>query len=305
MITLLLDFAGKYLIEFMGAMLGLCFVMRWLSYLSSKRNDAYFSTLAREITIGIEKDKDAHVKVDDLETYLGRFFHDINEKLPNRSLRFQKEQHTVSGRSTISIDTYLNGRENFVNILKGESGVFHCQTPPNFSELTHRILGQDRHWTTMLKHLPVDGVSRLIDIMPGLFVVFGVFGTFVGISIALPEIAKIDFANVDGSGETLTRFVLNTAYAMETSLAGIVFSVLMTVMNALYPIKDMRVRIHKKVETSLQTLWYHVHYSRRQSDELTETLKSLRATLEKLNAPKKTQAQEDEEVPPFDAEKVA
>ncbi len=279
---MLLEFSGKYLIEFMGGMLGLCFIMRWFSYVSSKRNDAYFSTLAREITVSIEKDKENKVIIKDIETYLGKFFAEISEKLPNRSLRFKKAKSLPNNKNLISIDGYLNGRENFVNILKGESGVFYCETPPNFSELTQRILGQDKHWTTLFKHLPIDGISRMIDIMPGLFVVFGVFGTFVGISIALPEIAKIDFSNIDSSGETLTRFVLNTAYAMETSLAGIVFSVLTTFMNTMYPIKEVRNRIHKKIETSLQTLWYHINVSTKDNDELTLTLKALRETLEKM-----------------------
>lgn len=282
MIQMLLEFSGKYLIEFMGGMLGLCFIMRWFSYVSSKRNDAYFSTLAREITVSIEKDKENKVIIKDIETYLGKFFAEISEKLPNRSLRFKKAKSLPNNKNLISIDGYLNGRENFVNILKGESGVFYCETPPNFSELTQRILGQDKHWTTLFKHLPIDGISRMIDIMPGLFVVFGVFGTFVGISIALPEIAKIDFSNIDSSGETLTRFVLNTAYAMETSLAGIVFSVLTTFMNTMYPIKEVRNRIHKKIETSLQTLWYHINVSTKDNDELTLTLKALRETLEKM-----------------------
>jgi hypothetical protein len=282
MIQMLLEFSGKYLIEFMGGMLGICFIMRWFSYVSSKRNDAYFSTLAREITVSIEKDKENKVIIKDIETYLGKFFAEISEKLPNRSLRFKKAKSLPNNKNLISIDGYLNGRENFVNILKGESGVFYCETPPNFSELTQRILGQDKHWTTLFKHLPIDGISRMIDIMPGLFVVFGVFGTFVGISIALPEIAKIDFSNIDSSGETLTRFVLNTAYAMETSLAGIVFSVLTTFMNTMYPIKEVRNRIHKKIETSLQTLWYHINVSTKDNDELTLTLKALRETLEKM-----------------------
>jgi hypothetical protein len=280
MIQILLEYSGKFLIEFMGGMLALCFIMRWFSYLSSKKNDAYFSTLAREIMISIEKDKENKVEIQDIDTYLGKFFADISEKLPNRSLRFKKSKSKNLSKNVVSIDSYLNGRENFVNILKGESAVFYCQTPPNFSELTQRILGQDKHWTTLFKHLPIDGISRLIDVMPGLFVVFGVFGTFVGISIALPEIAKIDFNNLEGSGETLTRFVLNTAYAMETSLAGIVFSVLTTFMNTIYPIKEVRQRIHKKIETSLQTLWYHVSISgKNDQNELNQAIKELRDTL--------------------------
>ncbi len=265
----------------MGAVLAFCLVIRIVAYYSNKRNDGYFSTLAREINVTIEKDKEEKVQVRDVDQYLSFFLSKIADKLPNRSLRFKKEPLS-GGKKLISIDGYLSGRENFVNILRSETGIFRCETPPNFSELTQRILGQDGHWTTILKKLPIEGVSRLIDIMPGLFVVFGVFGTFVGISMALPEIAKIDFNNIDASGETLSNFVKNTSYAMETSLAGIVFSVTMTVMNSLFPIKDMRARIFKKVETALQTLWYHVHFSAKHDDELLTTLKGLNETMKKI-----------------------
>jgi hypothetical protein len=71
---------------------------------------------------------------------------------------------------------------------------------------------------------------------------------------------------------------------METSLAGIVFSVIMTVMNALFPIKDMRSRILKKVETSIQTLWYHVHFSSNHESELLQTLKALNESIAKLQS---------------------
>jgi len=281
MIHLLLQYSNLYLIEFMGCVLGFCLVIRIVAFYSNKRNDGYFSTLAREINVAIERDKEEKVHVKDVDGYIAHFLSKISEKLPNRSLRFKKEEPS-SGKKLMSIEGYLSGRENFVNILRAETGIFRCETPPNFSELTQRILGQDSHWTTILKKLPIEGVSRLIDIMPGLFVVFGVFGTFVGISMALPEIAKIDFNNIDGSGETLAIFVKNTAYAMETSLAGIVFSVIMTVMNSLFPIKDMRSRIFKKVETALQTLWYHVHFSAKHEDELLDTLKSLNETMKKI-----------------------
>jgi hypothetical protein len=276
-----LELSGHFLIEFMAGTLGLCLCLRWMAYLSSKRNDAYFSTLGREISNAIEKDKEEGLRIIDIDTYVGQFFSKISAKLPNRSFRFKKDEETP-GKKTISIQGYLSGRENFVNILKSEASVFQCQTPPNFSELTQRILGQDQHWSKMLKNLPVDWVSRLIDIMPGLFVVFGVFGTFVGICLALAEIAKIDFSNIEGSSKTLASFVSNTAYAIETSLAGIVFSVLTTVMNALVPIKDVRHRIHKKVENSLQTLWYHVHFSSKAENEMISVLRELNKTLKSI-----------------------
>jgi hypothetical protein len=280
MISTILQYSGSYLIDFMAATLALCLVLRIVAYYSNKRNDGYFSTMAREINITIEKDKEDKTQVSDVENYLNHFLTRVSDKLPNRSLRFKQENKkpSVNGKM-ISIEGYLSGRENFVNILKSESGIFKLQAPPNFSELTHRILGQDSNWTTIFKKLPIEGISRIIDIMPGLFVVFGVFGTFVGISLALPEIANIDFNNIETSGVTLSAFVTKTAYAMETSLAGIVFSVVMTLMNSLFPIKDVRHRIVKKVENSLQTLWYHVHFSAKNEERLIQTLNAINETL--------------------------
>lgn len=287
MISTLLFYSGTYLIEFMAVALVVCLFLRIITFYSNKKNDGYFSTLSREINILIEKDKEEKVQVSDIDTYLNLFLTKVSDKLPNRSLRYKNQSNrNAKDGKRISIEGYLSGRENFVNILKSESGIFKLQTPPNFSELTYRILGQDQNWTNILKKIPVGGLSRIIDIMPGLFIVFGVFGTFAGISLALPEIANIDFNSIDSSGDILASFVSKTAFAMESSLAGIIFSVLMTVMNSLFPIKDVRHRIVKKVETSLQTLWYHVHFSVKNDDRLAEVLAELSTTLRALSSRK-------------------
>ena len=44
--------------------------------------------------------------------------------------------------------------------------------------------------------------------------------------MALPKIAQIDFSNIEASGQILQDFVLNIAFAMKTSIAGILFSLL-------------------------------------------------------------------------------
>ena len=52
---------------------------------------------------------------------------------------------------------------------------------------------QDPNWVKVMKHFPVNGITRMIDILPGLFIILGVFGTFIGIAMALPEIANHAF----------------------------------------------------------------------------------------------------------------
>jgi hypothetical protein len=141
---------------------------------------------------------------------------------------------------------------------------------------------QDSSWTKTLKHLPIEEMSRMIDALPGIFVVLGVFGTFIGISMALPEIANIDFNDLDASAGTLMQFVLKTTYAMKTSIAGIFFSLILTVLNTLFPIKGVRYRIFKKVEAALQMLWFHIHQDQSDAATLKEALPKLIAVLERI-----------------------
>ncbi len=279
---MILNFFSNYLIEVMGAMLVIALVARFQAYRVSKRDKVYFFTLTREILVSIEKEKEQKSKIDNVENYISELMGKVGKKIPNRALRMDKRDQAEKKETLISLQDYVGGKSGFLSNIQSEASVFHCQTPPNFTELTHRLLGQDDKWNKLLGPIPIEGVSRMIDILPGLFIVFGVFGTFVGISMALPEIANIDFNNLETSGSTLTKFVLNTTFAMKTSIAGIFFSVILTMLNTFSPIKDVRGRIFKQIETTMHALWYHVQQSRGEQDSAESKLERLVTVLEKM-----------------------
>ena len=240
--------------------------------------------------LNVERDKEENVSIDDVDRYLSETLGKVGKKLPQRSVRFGNkkspaETSTEDGhKKSLSLRDYVAGRQGLTSNILSESSVFHNQTPPNFTELTHRIMSQDPHWTKVMKHFPIDSVSRMLDMLPGLFIVLGVFGTFIGLSMALPEIAKIDFDDLAASEQTINAFVLNVTYAMKTSIAGIFLSMILTVMNTLSPIRQTRARVFKKVESALQMLWYHVQQetNKDKSSEFVNT--KLLKVLEKLEA---------------------
>lgn len=288
MIELVLSFFSNYLIEFMGGMLVLGLIFRFASYRSSKNDNAYYSSFTREIELNVERDKEEGKSVGDVDHYISDILGRVGKKLPDRSVRFggkKKEEQPKDeqdGKRVLSLRDYVSGKQGLITNIQAESSVFHHQTPPNFTELTHRIMSQDPDWTNVMKHFKIDGVTRMIDILPGLFIVFGVFGTFIGISMALPEIANIDFNDLDKSADTLMAFVLNVTYAMKTSIAGIFFSLILTVLNTMYPIKETRYRVFKKVETSLQMLWYHIAQDKQKDESEKVIFSKLLSVLEKL-----------------------
>jgi hypothetical protein len=259
-VDLILDFFRLYLIEIMAFFLVTGLMFRWLTYRHSKIDRGYFGTFTREIENCISIDSEDGVKIEDKETYLAELLGRVGKRLPNRSLRHASSKHRTEDkkRDLVSLRDFVSSKDGMISSIQAESNVFNNKTPPNFTELTDRIMGQDNHWSKLMGYIPIDGVSRMIDILPNLFIIFGVFGTFIGIAKALPMIANIDFNDLAASQATLTTFVLDVTFAMKTSIAGIFFSLILTFLNTLFPLKEVRSKIFKNVENCFQVLWYHI-----------------------------------------------
>ncbi|MEX0798208.1 MAG: hypothetical protein WD025_02115 [Bacteriovoracaceae bacterium] len=263
MIELILSFFGNYLIEFMTTIIILALALRWISFTHSKRDEAYFSHFTRELSSTLDEDKTKGIKSDNVEDYLNNILGRVNKKLPDRNLRKDlKERKTKSAAEKkeegISLKEYVGSKHGMIASIQNETSVFSSKTAPDFGQLTERVMNDDENWSKIFGIIPINGITRILDVLPTMFIVLGVFGTFIGISMALPEIARIDFNNLEASGETLTQFVINVTFAMKTSIAGIFFSIILTLLNTLFPIEGTREGTFEKVENGLQVLWYHL-----------------------------------------------
>jgi len=281
MIEILLSFFGKYLIEIMTVMLVTGLTLRWISYRHSKRDEAYFSHFTRELAMTINHDKARNVHFNDVEDYLNDILGRVNKKLPERNLREITSKRKMREDENVTLKEYVGSKHGLINCIQNESAVFQNKVQPDFGQLTERVMNNDENWSKLFGTISIDGVSRILDVLPTLFIILGVFGTFIGISMALPEIARIDFNNLEASGQTLTQFVINVTFAMKTSIAGIFFSIILTLLNTLVPIEASRIGTFEKVENVLQLLWYHLQTD--QSKTSTEKeLSSIRETMEKV-----------------------
>jgi len=302
-LNMVFDFFSNYLIEFMGSMLIIGLGFRWASWRSSKREDAYFTGFTSEIekTILLQKDV-THEQVEDVDKYLAELLETVSEKLPTRSLRNKSQSKTnqktaekLGAQNVVSLREYVKGDQSLFLGIKNESASFKSKFPPNFNELTDRILEKDDNWNKLLNFFPIGPISRLIDILPGLFVVFGIFGTFIGISMALPKIAEMDFNNLEASGAILTQFVLSVTYAMKTSIAGILFSVVMTLLNTIAPVTGMRNRTYKKISNCFENIWHSIHGEKSLEEEMHEVLPALLEEVKALRKAAEGKQKADEE----------
>ncbi|WP_127718050.1 hypothetical protein [Halobacteriovorax sp. HLS] len=284
MITTLLNFFSNYLIESMTLMAVVALSLRWMAFHHSKRDEAYFSHFTRELGATINEDKSKKVECDDTEDYLSDILGRVNQRLPERNLRKPLENRLKKGQSeTVGLREYIGSKHGLIANIQNESNIFMSRAQPDFSSLTERVMNDDENWSKLFTKIPIDGVTRILDIMPTLFIVLGVFGTFIGIANALPEIAKIDFNNLEASGESLSQFVINVTFAMKTSIAGIFYSIILTLLNTLFPIESSREGTFEKVETVLQLLWYHLQKDQT-SASMEKEIPKLRETMELILA---------------------
>ncbi len=284
MIETLLVFFGNNLIEFMTSMLAIALTLRYVSFRHSIRDEGYFSNFTRELAATIDEDKVKNVDISDIELYLDDMLGRVGQRMPERNLRKElrrdknKKRENIKGEA-ISLKEFVGSKHGLISNIQNESSVFKTSVPPDFSQLTERVMNEDENWSKLWGVIPIDGITRILDVLPNLFIVLGVFGTFIGISMALPEIAKIDFNDLESSGNTLSLFVVNVTFAMKTSIAGIFFSIILTLLNTIFPIEASRDATFEKVENVLEALWYHLQTDNK-NRHIENELKNIREIFE-------------------------
>ena len=114
-IELLLNSFAEYLIEFMLLLLVGALFFRYITYRSTKTDDAYFSKFTRELEANMEADKAKHVAIDDPEAYLTNVLGRVNSNLPHRSLRFKKTHgQRDAEKKSFALKEYIGSKHGLV-----------------------------------------------------------------------------------------------------------------------------------------------------------------------------------------------
>ncbi len=293
----ILYFFSNYMIECMLGLLVSALAFRWLAYKSCKYDQVYFHTFTREMDSLLEAEKQSSDEIEDIDGYLSSLLKKVTSKLPTRSIRFlpkkdDKEKQRLKGSNAsqvLSLNDYMKSEKGLIASINSESGAFKSHYPPSFSDLTAKVMENDEHWVKLFGFFRIEGVSRIIDILPGIFIVMGILGTFIGISLALPQIGNINFDNIAESGNILSAFVDSVTFAMSTSIMGIVCSIIMTFLNTLYPISDMRDEVFKSVSNTFENLWYSIHGGTTIEKQLIKVLPKMLDKMDELVSLKKVE----------------
>jgi hypothetical protein len=126
---------------------------------------------------------------------------------------------------------------------------------PRFIEMTKNIYDNNICFKKMMGLIPVQGTHDVLNILPGIFIIGGIFGTFLGIMGALPELGNMKLEDVEGAKIIMDNFLKSIAFSMSTSIIGILVSVAMTFINTLFDPEKLFLKTINKYENSMELLW--------------------------------------------------
>lgn len=126
---------------------------------------------------------------------------------------------------------------------------------PKFLDISKYVFQSNPVFNRVMGIFPMGIFNDVLNILPGLFVVGGIFGTFVGVMQALPQLSHLDPNNQEATKIIMDKFLLNMAFSMGTSIAGIIYSVSLTILNATFSPDSIYINMVNKFTSSLEFLW--------------------------------------------------
>jgi hypothetical protein len=127
---------------------------------------------------------------------------------------------------------------------------------PKLLQITRATFHHNPCFNRVFGLIPMAEANDMVSILPGLFVVAGILGTFIGIAGGLQELGGMNLQDLENTKNIMDRFLQEIAFAMKTSITGIVFSLAMHVFNTLFSPERVFVSMVDRFESSLDLLWY-------------------------------------------------
>lgn len=142
------------------------------------------------------------------------------------------------------------------DILKQIKFLKWTNDTPKLLHITKATLHHNPCFNRIFGIFPLSTSNDVVSVMPGLFVVAGILGTFIGIAKGLPELAAMDMADTDTTQKIMGSFLGEISFAMSSSIFGIAFSLVMHVFNTVHSPERSYVSMVDRFESAMDLLWY-------------------------------------------------
>ena len=132
---------------------------------------------------------------------------------------------------------------------------FNDQAASKIHQISKNTFSRNPCFNKVLGVFPTGTLNDLVNILPAVFIVMGIFGTFLGIMKALPDLGEMDLNDINGTKMVMDQFLVKISFSMTTSLLGILVSVTMSFVNTIMSPSKTFIESVDRLESSLDTIW--------------------------------------------------
>lgn len=181
------------------------------------------------------------------------------------------------------------------DLLKQIRFVKWNESNPKLFNITKATLQQNPYFNRVFGVFNIGSFNDFINILPGLFVIGGILGTFIGIVSGLPKLGGMNIENMEVTKTVMDSFLVEVAVAMNSSILGIICSLIMTVMNNVFSAERVYSSTIDRLESSLDLLWYRSesnHYDPNHDKDPSDILAE-ETLMNELSKGKRTRSMDD------------
>jgi len=256
-IEFLVVFATDWLLPIMGVAFFGAIILRSLVYYTINRQEWFAVEFQKRLDDFVESDqfknKSSHSYYGTTKKLLEKTYYELFEV--RSYMKRRKPDYIMSFTDRIFL--IQQGTAWFVrDILKQLKFLPYSESAhPKIFEISRSTFQRNPCFNKVFGVIPTSVVSDLLNLLPGLFIVMGILGTFLGISQALPDLGAMDLSDMEGTKMVMDQFLLKISFSMGTSIMGIVLSFIMSLINTFLSPNKAFINAVERMENSLYTIW--------------------------------------------------
>jgi hypothetical protein len=131
----------------------------------------------------------------------------------------------------------------------------HEKSEPKFLEVSKAVFEHNPCFNKLFGLIPLNALNDVLNTLPGLFIMAGIFGNFLGIMEALPTLSGMDLSDPEGTKMIMDGFLLKVSFSVGASIVGIAFSIIFQIFNTICSPEKLFFDVVNRFDNTLGNLW--------------------------------------------------
>jgi len=254
MINIIVQYATDYLMPILLGAFVLAVIVRILITVIINRQRRFVKEFCKRVNRELYDNPDARGSFYDvLKGFLARTYFECFELRAKYKRRNSDHVMTIGDRVFLIQDGIIRLIDDFLKharYLRKDAA-----QQPNFVEISNNVFSSNPVFNRVFGLFSLSRSNEILNILPGIFIVAGIFGTFLGIMKALPELTAMDITNAEASKTVIDSFLIKISFALTTSILGIVLSIIMSFLNTLLSPESTYMEIVDSFKSATEILW--------------------------------------------------